>query len=126
MLVDTDIAIDYLRGRHYARGFMEDLWRTGRAYLSILSVYELYAGMKPEEEAATEAFIDACRVLEVDRRVARAGAEWYRKWREKGYTLTAVDCLITGTALVYGLVVATRNVRHYPDPSLRYVPQDRT
>ncbi len=63
----------------YAREFVEDLWRTGRAYLSVLSVHELHVGMEPEEEAATEAFVGACRVLEVDRRVAKAGAEWYRK-----------------------------------------------
>ncbi len=46
--------------------------------------------------------------------------------RERGHTPTAVDCLIACTALVCGLVVATRNVRHYPDPSLRFVPEDRT
>ncbi len=124
MLVDTDVAIDYLRGRPYARELMEELWRAGQAHLSVLSVYELYVGMRPEEEAATEAFISACRVLGVDRPAARAGADWYRRWRAEGQTLTAVDCLIAGTVLVHGLVVATRNVRHYPDPDIRYVPPE--
>ena len=45
ILVDTDIAIDYLRGIHYAKELMHSLWDKNMAYLGILSVYELYADM---------------------------------------------------------------------------------
>lgn len=123
LLIDTDVAIDYLRGRHYARQLLEGLWQDGEACLSVVSVYELYAGLRPGEEAATEAFIDACRVLPVDRSVARAAGEWRRRWQAEGITLTTADCLIAGTARVHGLRVATRNVRHYPDPDLRFDPE---
>lgn len=122
MLVDTDVAIDYLRGRAYARDLLEQLWSAGAACLSILSVYELYVGTRPGEEAATEAFLDAFRILTVDRQVARAAAHWHQKWRAQGHSLTAIDCLIAGTAIVNELKVVTRNVRHYPDPDIRYVP----
>jgi len=41
VIVDTDIAIDYLRGVEYAGELMSRLWNKNAAYLSILSVYEL-------------------------------------------------------------------------------------
>ncbi|WP_448591054.1 PIN domain-containing protein [Thermoflexus hugenholtzii] len=120
MLIDTDVAIDYLRGVSYARHLIVELWRNRRAYLSVISVYELYIGMRSEEQAATKAFVNACQILNVDHRIAQAAADWYRRWRSRGLTLTTADCLIAGTALVHGLKIATRNTRHYPDPDLRY------
>ena len=45
VLIDTDIAIDYLRGNESVIALIEQLWKSDIAYLSILSVYELYAGM---------------------------------------------------------------------------------
>lgn len=124
LLIDTDVAIDYLRGQDYARRLLERLWDSGEACLSVVSVYELYAGLRQGEEASTEAFIRACRLLPVDDRVARAAAEEYRRWRSEGITLTTADALVAGTARVHGLRVATRNVRHYPDPDLRWDPRE--
>ena len=54
VLIDTDIAIDYLRGPKEAAAIMGSLWKNNTAYLSILSVYELYAGMKPAEKDETK------------------------------------------------------------------------
>ena len=62
VLVDTDVAIDYLRGIHYAKELMLSLCDENRAYLGILSVYELYAGMRDNEDADTEHFINACSI----------------------------------------------------------------
>jgi len=41
VLVDTDVAIDFLRGREYAKRFLIPLWKENLAYMGILSVYEL-------------------------------------------------------------------------------------
>ena len=62
IIIDTDIAIDYLRGLEYAKKLINGLWRNGGAYLSILSVYELYAGMKEKEREDTDNFIKACDI----------------------------------------------------------------
>jgi len=62
VLIDTDIAIDYLRGSEEAARLLEQLWNNNTAHLSILSVYELYAGMRATEKEATEDFINACNI----------------------------------------------------------------
>jgi predicted nucleic acid-binding protein len=118
VLIDTDVAIDFLRGEPYARDFLLPLWDLSRAYLSVLTIYELYAGMKEKEKEATNDFIGACLIEPVSREIAARGGEWKAFYREKGITLTAVDCLISATALLQGHKIATRNVRHYPDKKL--------
>jgi predicted nucleic acid-binding protein len=120
VLVDTDIAIDYLRGLQYAKDLMLTLWDTNTAYLSILSVYELYAGMRGDEVEDTENLINACNIETVNHDIAKKGGELYRHYRSKGTTLTALDCLINATAVINGHKVATRNKEHYPDKKLLY------
>ncbi len=114
ILVDTDVAIDFLRGEPYARDLLLPLWDQSLAYLSVLTIYELYAGMREKERESTENFIGACLIEPVSQEIAARGGEWRAFYRDKGITLTAVDCLISATALLQGHKIATRNVRHYP------------
>ena len=118
VLIDTDVAIDFLRGEPYARDLLLPLWDLGRAYLSVLSIYELYAGMKERERESTDHFISACLIEPVSQEIATRGGEWRAFYRDKGITLTAGDCLIASTALLQGRKIATRNLRHYPDKKL--------
>jgi hypothetical protein len=118
VLIDTDIAIDYLRGEEAVAPLMHGLWQAGQAYLSVLSVFELAAGMREKEKVATMNFIAACSVVDVTADIAVKGGDLYRKYRTKGVTLAPIDCLIAATAQVRGLKVATRNVKHYPEKGL--------
>jgi predicted nucleic acid-binding protein len=118
VLIDTDIAIDFLRGEAYAQPVLASLWQEGQAVVSVLTVYELTAGMREKEKIATRNFIGACTVEDVSPDVAMRAAELYRKYRAKGITLNSLDCLIAATALVKGCKVATRNARHYPEKGL--------
>src|SRR5450631_1742440 len=107
VLIDTDVAIDFLRGIPYSQLLLTGMWADGQAVISVLSVYELTAGMKDTEKAATHNFIDACVVEQVITEIAIKAGELYRRYRAKGITLTSLDCLIAATALVKGYKVAT-------------------
>jgi predicted nucleic acid-binding protein len=114
VLIDTDVAIDFLRGAVYARPLMADLWNNANAVISVLSVYELTAGMRENEKEQTLNFIGACLIENVTTDIALTAGELYKKHRSNGVTLTPLDCLIAATALAKGYRVATRNIRHYP------------
>jgi hypothetical protein len=114
VLIDTDVAIDFLRGAAYAQPLLMNLWNDGQAALSVLSVYELTAGMRDNETEQTLDFIGACRIENVTADIAVTAGELYRKHRSDGVTLTPLDCMIAATALARGCKVATRNIRHYP------------
>lgn len=118
VLIDTDVAIDFLRGEAYAQPLLASLWREGQAVVSVLTIYELTAGMREKEKIATRNFIGACTMEDVSPEVAMRAGELYRKYRAKGITLNSLDCLIAATALVKGCKVATRNVKHYPENGL--------
>ncbi len=118
VLIDTDIAIDYLRGTGYARNFMFELWDANTAYLSILSVYELYSGMREDEVEDTEDFIDACIIEDVTIDITKKGGETYRLNRKRGTTIASIDCLVYSTAVIRGHKIATRNKNHYPDKKI--------
>lgn len=117
-MIDTDVAIDYLRGQRYARELIEPLWDSGLAYLSVLSAYELCAGMRENEKEDTLSFINACNIEDITVEIAMRGAELYQHYRAKGITITSIDCLIAATAIIKRYKVATRNVMHYPEKGL--------
>ena len=118
ILIDTDVAIDYLRGKDYARQFVDALWEQGKAHLSILSVYELLAGMRRDEEEATRSFIEACYVEDLNFEIVDRAGAFYRRYRKQGITLVTIDCLIMATAAQKNLKLATRNIKHYPEKNI--------
>jgi predicted nucleic acid-binding protein len=118
VIIDTDVAIDFLRGNNYAKELLSKLLRSDLAYLSILSVYELYAGMRDNERIDTQNFIDACNIELVTMEIAIKAGVLRRSYKTKGITLTSIDCLIAATAITREFKIATRNKNHYPDKSL--------
>ena len=118
VIIDTDVAIDFLRGNNYAKEVISKLFGSSLAHLSILSVYELHAGMRENERTKTQDFINACKIELVTMDIAIKAGELRRDYRGKGITLTSIDCLIAATAITYKFKIATRNLNHYPDKTL--------
>jgi len=118
VIIDTDVAIDFLRGSNYAKEFLSKFLLSDLAHLSILSVYELHAGMRENERIKTQDFINACNVELVTMDIAIKAGELRRHYKTKGVTLTSIDCLIAATAIIRKCRIATRNKNHYPDKSL--------
>lgn len=112
VLLDTDYVIDFLRGKS---SVIIPLLKNNVAFLSILSVYELYAGMLQNEDQATHDFIQACRIEHVTMEVAKKAGIFRFQNRQKGITLSIVDCIIAETARLNHHVVATNNKKHYPN-----------
>lgn len=112
VLFDTDILIDILRGREAIRTFLFDL--TGRSVpcCSVISVAELYTGMRPEEKHATDVLLDALVIIPIVREIAEVAGRF--KSRVKSRRLELADCLIAATAFVEGATLATGNTKDYP------------
>lgn len=115
ILFDTDYLIDFLRGKSSSRDLIVKALSKNLAYISILSVYELYAGMRPGEEEATEDCIGAFRIESVTLDISKKAGMLRFKCRQQGITLSIVDCIIAETARSKNHLVATMNKKHYPD-----------
>lgn len=120
VLIDTDIAIDYLRGERSIKKLIESLWNNSLAHLSLLSIYELHAGMKDTEREYTESFIHACQIEPITMAIVSKAGEYYRYHRSCGITLTSIDCMIYMTAKHNKFKLFTRNVKHYPDKDILF------
>ena len=111
-LLDSDLAIEYLRDRQEAIDYLEGL--EGSLLLSAMTVAELYAGVRGErEQRRLEQFLLAFQVLPVSQEVGRIGGLFRRNYGPSHGT-GLVDALIGATAQLYQATLVTFNARHYP------------
>ena len=112
LLIDSDLAIEYLRDRQEAINYLESL--EGSLLLSTLTVAELYAGVRGErEQHHLEQVLLAFQVLPVSQEVGRIGGLFRRNYGPSHGT-GLVDALIGATAQLYRATLVTFNGRHYP------------
>jgi predicted nucleic acid-binding protein len=112
VLVDTDILIDYLRGHAQAARWLEGLKQPAR--ISVLSITELYAGVRDGEERETlDRFLEAFDWVGVDGEIARQ-AGLYRRDFGKTHGTGLADAVIAACAQAAQATLATLNTRHFP------------
>jgi len=123
LLIDTDVLIEYLRGRDEAAEYLEAL--SSDLLLSVISVAELFAGVKSDEEGKSlEQLLQAFIILPVTEKTARLGGIYRREYRPSHGTGLA-DALIAATAEDNGADLVTFNRRHFPMVSRVTVPYGR-
>lgn len=120
-LLDTDIAIDFLRHREYARELLEHWAGEGLLVISTLTHLEIYQGIKPGEEEATNTFLDGLMSVVVDVPIARRAGKQLGELRSRGVTVGMADAIIAATALQLGVPLLTNNVEHYPFSDLKII-----
>jgi len=118
-LVDTDVAIDFLRERDYAQNLLEKWAGEGLLAISTLTHLEIYQGIKAGEEEATNAFLDGLISVAVDIPIARRAGTMLGELRSKGVTVGIADAIIGATALQLNAPLLTNNVEHYPFTDLK-------
>ncbi len=120
-LVDTDVAIDFLRRRDYAQKLLEDWAGQGLLAISTLTHLEIYRGIKTGEEGATDAFLDGLVSVAVDIPIARRAGIMLGGLRSEGMTIGIADAIIAATALQLDAPLLTNNVEHYPFTDLEVI-----
>jgi len=120
-VVDTDIVIDFLRQRDYARELLERWAGEGLLAISTITHLEIYQGMKAGEDRATNAFLDGLLSILVDVPIARRAGRLLGNLRSKGKTIGIADAIIAATTLELGVPLLTNNVEHYPFPDLKAI-----
>lgn len=113
-LIDTDIAIDHFHGNQSARDFFAQNLASGEPlYISVVTLTELLAGMRPGEEEFTEKLLSLFTIIDVDSAIARKAGEYLRQFSHSP-KLDLGDALIAATTAMMGAELVTRNIKHYP------------
>jgi len=112
ILVDTDILVDFFRGRKNAVDFINKY--SDRIILSAIGVAELFAGVKGDKEKAVlEDFFSIFPVIPVSRQIVKRGGLYKRSYG-KSHGIGLSDAVIAATAELENAELKTLNIKHYP------------
>ena len=112
LLIDTDIIIDFLRGFDKAVRYIKS--HSEEIVLSVITVAELYAGVKGNDEhEELDDFIALFPILQITTEVARIGGLYKREYF-KSHGVGLADGLIAASAEIHDAVLKTLNIKHYP------------
>ncbi len=114
-LIDTTIAVDYLRGVDTAVDLLERLLGSEEPVVaSELVRFELLAGARELELETLARFFSALAWAPVDEEVSRVSGLLSRRHRRTNTGIDDADYLIAGTAIVLDAKLLTTNVHHFP------------
>lgn len=123
LLVDTCILVDVLRRRTPDQERTTTIFRNlvpdhGPVCISVITVSELLAGLRPREVADLRKLLDRTIRLPVDEPVAELGGSFLREFGPS-HDVELGDALIAATSQLGGMPLWTHNRKHFPMPDLQ-------
>lgn len=114
-LIDTDWAVDYLKGVDEKVEFLQD---HEELYISTLTVGELLEGIegsdhKEQRMNALEDFLSGVTVLSFTKQIAVEFGKIRNKLREEGDLIGDIDTMIGATGKTHDLQILTDNAHHF-------------
>jgi predicted nucleic acid-binding protein len=115
-LIDTSVILPCLwktTKQSYLK-LLEDLSEDEAPAISVITRFEVLAGTVEDFLEANKRFLDGFRQIDVTQEVADRAGRLFFEWSRKGQTLSANDLLIGASVITHGLVLATKNAKHFP------------
>jgi predicted nucleic acid-binding protein len=123
LLLDTTVIIDVLRNKRERPNLLRKLVGQGHTLACCpINITEVYAGMRPNEQAATDVFLQSLELIPTTWPVAKLAGDLKRDHSKKGTTLNLGDVIIAATALHNGLPLLTDNIKDFPMKNLTLYP----
>ena len=114
MLIDSDVLIDYLRGREPSRSRLVTEFTLRRLHTTAINQFELLSGARqPESRRTVEQLLKLLDIVALDADAAAVSAQVRRDLQARGFDIGMGDSLIAGIALAKRLPLLTRNRRHF-------------
>src|SRR6266404_5964105 len=107
-LTDTNILIGCIRGRQDRVSLLRQLLTTGGMLsCSVITVGELYSGMRSHEQPRTDELLAGMLQFDATSEIARLAGRFKNTWATQGRTFSLDDMIIAATAMVHGLTLVT-------------------
>jgi len=120
LLLDTSVIIDAINNKKGRRQLLRDLVIQGNSLACCpINITEVYAGLRPHEEASTRAFLTSLNLFPMTWPIAELAGLLKRDYSKKGQTLNLGDVMIAATALHNGVALLTDNTKDFPMKDLR-------
>lgn len=114
IIADSDVLIDFLRGKEPMASRIENELKQGLATTAI-SAFELWAGSidSARKARAIEDLFGAMQIIPLDAEDARQAAEIKRDLDRRGKPIGMADCLIAGVCIRHKAALLTRDREHF-------------
>ncbi len=114
-LLDTNIIVDVLRRRDDKHLLVEHLLAQGRPLASCsITVAEVSAGMRPNQEKPTREFMKSLVFLSTTESIAEHAGNLKARYVKRGRSLSLQDVTIASVCIAYGCTLVTGNVKDFP------------
>lgn len=113
VIVDTDLVIDFLRGKGPGSPLVRELITDHRFRITAITAFELRVGADFLERRGDILRLVQSRTFPFDPRSALRGGEVAATLRGAGEDIGMADCLQAGICLNFDLPLATRNRKHF-------------
>lgn len=118
MIVDTDILIDYLRGKKRGTKLLDHYKKERSVETTGINVFELYHGAYSSENTTKQVsnlkgFLNRVQVHSTSEDSMEMAGKIAAELDDKGEKIGAKDVLISGIALLENQHVLTYNTRHF-------------
>jgi tRNA(fMet)-specific endonuclease VapC len=113
VVVDTDLLIDYLRGKGQGVAVVRDLIQSGRLRLTSVSGFELRVGLDFVSRRDDIMALFRHRTIPLDLQAALNAGKVASRLKAAGTPIGFADYLQAGICLRHELPFATRNSKHF-------------
>jgi tRNA(fMet)-specific endonuclease VapC len=114
IIADSDVLIDFLRGRDPAAALIRTELATGALATTSINSFELLSGAKTSSERGKiERLLDALMIMSIDQAASVVAAEIRRQLEQRGEGIGMADYLIAGICLINRAPLLTRNKAHF-------------
>jgi predicted nucleic acid-binding protein len=122
-LLVTSVIVDALNNKRNRPTLLLDLVKSGHVLACCpINITEVYAGLRPKEEAATEELFASLQHIPITPPAARLAGELKRNYARKGKTLNLGGVIIAAVAIFNELTLLTDNVKDFPMKNLLLYP----
>ena len=124
LLLDSDIIIEWLRGHEpFVAQISELLERHSELYWCPVSVAEIFAGVRKNEEEATANLFLVLEAVPISAETGRRAGLYLRSFA-KSHGVELGDALIAACSSAEDLQLWTLNRKHYPMRDIRFFTPD--
>ncbi len=117
VLLDTNILVDALRGLPKCEEYLQSL-AEGEICCSVITMGELWAGVRSNEEEDLDLFLGAFHWITLDEQMAKRAGRYMQTFA-KSHGLLLPDALIAASAHAVGADLVTLNIKHFPMKDIR-------
>ncbi len=123
IVVDSDVLIECLRGNENLSARLERyLGQDKSIAITPISIAELLAGARKNEQARIRTFLGAFECLRINRLVGETAGQFVAL-HGASHGVELADALIAACAVVHQHTLWTLNRKHYPMKKVRLLPR---